>query len=700
MVRTARRRHLTVLFADLSEFTALTGSLEPEYCVEIVDHLKRCAERIIPKHGGTVVGFRGDGVLAMFGFPEPSEHDGRRATEAALELRDAIRRVDGPDVAAELPPMTLHSGIHCGLVLLIENDPISGGFELIGETPNVAARLSDIAARDEILVSTATLGGERHFFDVRERGELALEGKLKPVSVIQVLGHSAANTRYEARTRKGLTPFVGRRRELDLLDQSLHEAMGGAGREVAVVAAAGVGKTRLIEQFLQHAAQLPVHICRGYCENSLGAEPRQPFVQMVRQLHIQNGGDAPAEVIEALSTGSSAPRSRDETARAFCGVFAALAGQRPLVLFIDDWQWADDATKQVLALIRDTAFGSVLMLLASREPLLDAVDRDEVRTLLLTPMDDRESAQTILRLRPDADPFVVTQIQELSGGNPLFIEELCHWTSREYADHETIRGDSLPAWLSTLIESRVGRLPSAQAELVRTAAVIGTIVPTWLLEQVSGHHEHDAIFAELARQDLIFPGAVTGTVRFKHGVTRDVIYASVGLRERERLHLRIARLLEQRSSEGTPEALLEPLSYHFRAGADLERAAHYAELAGDKALAAPAPDRARSQYSAALAALDALAPSDRNYARWSQIVHRFGLACVFDPMRDHLPLFVRAADTARKRQDHAGTARADTGWDSFTTRSAIPATPSNTTNSRAATVPWPSNRRRAPATVR
>jgi class 3 adenylate cyclase/tetratricopeptide (TPR) repeat protein len=684
-LRAAHRRHLTILFSDLSEFTALTGSVEPEYCLDVVDHLKQCSKRVVSKYGGIVVDFRGDSVMAMFGFPQPSEHDGRRATEAALELREAIRHLPASGVPAALPPLGLHTGVHSGLVLLIENDPSPGQYAVIGEAPNVAARLSDLAADDEILVSATTLGGESHFFDIRERGDVSLHGKIKPVAVIQVLGHSPASTRYEARTQRGLSPFVGRTRELNALDRYLREAMTGGACEVAVIASAGVGKTRLVEQFLQGSAHLPIQVCRGYCENYRGAEPLQPFLQMLRQLAKQDPGETSArsdyavdgtrhqgvrgataspELQRVLSIGllSSMPaasRSSDDAASALCELFAAMAGRRSLILFIDDWQWADDATNAVMARMREMELRSVLLLTASREPLPDAGRRSAARVLDLAPFDRDEAAEAILKLRPGTDPLEATRIQQLSGGNPLFIEELCHRTVHVGADLEIDRGDSLPAWLSTLIESRVGRLPPQQVELVRVAAVIGAVVPAWLLEQVTGYSDDDPILHELADKDLIYPGEVEGTLRFKHGITRDVIYASVGLRERETLHRRIASLLERRAAEDGYEALLEPLSYHFRAGAEPERAAHYAELAGDKALAAAAPDRARSQYAAALTALDLLQPSDGIYRRWSRIVHRLGLACVFDPTRDQLRIFGRAAEIARQRGDLSGMARAE-----------------------------------------
>jgi class 3 adenylate cyclase/tetratricopeptide (TPR) repeat protein len=643
-LRGIRRRHLTILFSDLSEFTALSGSVEPEHCLEVVDQMKDCSKRIVSKHGGIVVDFRGDSVMAMFGFPQTSEYTGRRAIDAALELHEAIRDIPPDRVATDLPPLRLHTGVHCGLVLLIENDPSPGQFSVIGEVPNVAARLSDIARSDEILVSATTLGTERHFFDIRDRGEIPLQGKLKPVPVLQVLGHSSVSTRYEARTSKGLTPFVGRGGDLSVLNQCLRDAAAGGMREVAVIGPAGVGKTRLVEQFLRQALLLPAQVCRGYCENYLAAEPLQPFLQMLRQLARHETTDA-------------------TNAAALCDLFAAMAGRSPLVLFIDDWQWADDATKEVVARLRELAPSSLLLLTASRE-FQSIAARDAITVLELVQFDREEAAEAIQKLRPDVDPLGAEQILELSGGNPLFIEELCHKTMQIGDSVKIDRGDSFPAWLSTLIESRVEQLPPQHNELVRVAAVLGTVIPMWLLEQLTGHRHDDPILHELAERDLIYPGEVEGTVRFKHGITRDVIYTSVGLNDREALHGRIGLLLEKRAAEQGYDGLLELLSYHFRAAAQLDRAAHYAELAGNKALAAAAPDRARNQYTAALTALDSMAMSDAVYTRWSRIVHRLGLACVFDPTRDQLHIFKRAANLATERRDHSGRARAEY-WTGF-----------------------------------
>jgi class 3 adenylate cyclase/tetratricopeptide (TPR) repeat protein len=676
--RAARRRHLTLVFSDLSDSTTMAVSLEPEHYLEVLAHLRRCAHTIIPKHGGTLIDFRGDGFLAMFGFPEPSEHDARRAIEATLELHEAIAQ--RPE--ASMPVLSMHSGIHSGLVLLIESAAVTGGYALVGEATNIAARLSDAAARHEILVSATTLGTESHFFHIRERGELSLPGKT--ITAYQVLGRSSVSTRFEARSRRGLTPFVGRDQELALLDAALRQSMTGRIRTVTVVGDAGVGKTRLIQEFLRNSASVGCAVYKGYCDDYRTAEPLQPFLQILRTMCGLDSGTPFAlsvdELEEKIRGSEELLGIRLELVRAVSLTLAvkpaaqvhetpaagvpdairhlvmALAARRPLILFIDDWQWADDASRQVLAAVREPAHKPVLIVTTSRTRARDegALHESELR-LVLAPLGEEHAIETIRALRPNADPFLVRRFQQNSGGNPLFIEELCHSHEPIAAEGHIERATTGPAWLGTLIESRVARLPHDMADLVRTAAVIGFVIPAWLLQQLTGFGQDDPIVRELAEKDLIFP-AEGGTLRFKHGVTREVVYQSVGLHERQRTHLRIAQLLRERCLHESHEELFEPLAYHYRAAAEPHLAAEYAERAGDKALGAAALDRARAQYCAALELLE---PSETAYFRWISIAQRLGLACIYDPARDQLPIFARAVEIAASRGDQAALAKSE-----------------------------------------
>jgi tetratricopeptide (TPR) repeat protein len=362
----------------------------------------------------------------------------------------------------------------------------------------------------------------------------------------------------------------------------------------------------------------------------------------------------------SLSTGDGAaeptPAAGDAVAL-LRDLFERLAETAPLVLFIDDWQWADDISRQALDQIHAIANRGVLLLLATREYSAIEAQLSGASLVHLSPLSLAESEATIGAMLPSPEPFMVARVADYSGGNPLFIEELCHSISRGAGEQ---RPESHSGWLDALIESRFSRLPEDQAVLVKAASVIGHMIPTWLFEEITGHAGESPVLLDLEEQDFIYRGEAPGTLRFKHGITRDAIYQKVGLSERRTLHLRVVQALRRRAAAGSQEEPFEALAYHYGAGGDPERAAHYAELAGDKAMAVSSLDRAQAQYRAALAALESVEPSDGVVERWNGILRKYGLASVVDPSRDQLPIFLRATAVAAVRGDMSALA-----WSEF-----------------------------------
>jgi len=625
------RRYLTLLFADLSGSTSLGELMEAEDYADVLAKLRALSREIIPRHGGLIARMQGDGLLALFGYPAAREDDGRRTTEAALELHAAVNALAsrGPDGL----PLTLHSGIHAGLVLMFDGDVERGRFDLLGNVPNIAARLSSLAGADDILVSEETLGPQAHFFTTGERMQMTLKGRAKPLAVYSVLGQAATGNRFEAMSRLGLCPFVGREQELRKLREHLRLAIAGTPQCVALTGGPGTGKTRLVEEVLRHAAAARCVVLRGYCESYLTAEPLQPFAQILRSLHAEHGTDL--------------PEARDGTS-ALLALFGELAAARPLLLVIDDWQWADQASQQALDAVL-TLQHPICVVLASRNGS-DGVWPATSAVIDLMPLGEAEAAKAVRHLLRDADPFVVAEIHRYAGGIPLFIEELCHSAAAQGPQGLAGLRPGGRAWLNGLIESRVERLPGEEAALVRAAAVIGNVFPAWLLERITGHGENSPLVRGLAAQDFVFPGEQPGTLRFKHGITRDVVYEAVGLRDRRALHRNIARALQAQAEDAAADDLLEALAYHCAAGELPYEAAGYAERAGDKAMAVSALDRAQAQYGAALQALDTTAPLDRDQQlRWCAVAQKLGMACVFDPLAlaDGLATFERGVALAR-----------------------------------------------------
>ena len=259
-----QRRHLAILFSDLNDSTTIAESMrETEHYAELLADLTRIYESVIERHGGTVVQIQGDGVLAAFGFPVAREDDARRATEAALELHEQVRRLPVKHLLPASLDLSLHSGVHSGLVLVVEGDPVRGIIEMLGEATIVATRLSSAAAHDEVLVSETSLGAERDFFEIGERRDLSLKGKTEHLIAYPVRGRSSVATHFEAWMRRGLAPFRGRGPELAALERAFEDAAGGRTRSVIVTAPAGVGKTRLAEG-------VPGKHCRPRLRHSLG----------------------------------------------------------------------------------------------------------------------------------------------------------------------------------------------------------------------------------------------------------------------------------------------------------------------------------------------------------------------------------------------------------------------------------------------
>jgi class 3 adenylate cyclase/tetratricopeptide (TPR) repeat protein len=709
------RRYLTLLFCDLSHSTRLGSLLEAEQYAALLDRLHHLGTTLIAQHGGTVARIQGDGMLAVFGHPQSGEDDARHAAEAALALHAAVRELDpGPGLPAELRPLTLHSGLHAGLVLVSEGDLMRGRLELAGNAPNIAARLAQEAGPDEILASEASLGPERGLFVTVARRQIVPRGTDQPLRVCRIVDRAQAQRRYEALRLRGLAAFVGREPERAGLKALLAPlASPGLGGLVVIGGGVGVGKTRLAEEFLRQAEERGCEVHQGWCTGDRVAEPWHPWLQMLRRLLGLRAGEAGPEVVDRAATElaalgepvsshasvlrqllalapASAPASAPPTAAApgkpavsalnhfqvldaFEALFANLASSQPRALFVDDWQWADDASHRVLQRLHALALRApILIVLTQRGGQQMRLTRDEPDAapqlhLDLQPLDIAEAAVAIAQLLPTASPFERERIAASAGGNPLYIEELCHnlrdaGTLESEPERTLVPTPALPAsaqagvplaWLDPLIASRVARLPPEQAALVRSAAVIGPVIADWLFERVTGVGMRDTRVQALADEDLLYPDVAQGQLVFKHGVARDAIYRAVGMAERSRLHQLAAGALHEAALAAGPqgEDHCEALAWHYAAAGLPAAAAQMAERAGDKALAASALDSAKAQYRAALAALDRLDPAPAVQQRWVLVAQRLGLACVFDADAADLPWFRRAVVLAESLGD-------------------------------------------------
>jgi class 3 adenylate cyclase len=667
------RRYVTLLFADLSDSSQLAELLDEEDYSDLLADLRRIAREVVSRHGGIVARQQGDGLLAVFGARETREDEGRRAIEAALELHASVRRIDCR-TRAGTRSLAMHSGIHAGMLLVSEGDIERGLIDVVGPVANTASRVADMAGRDEILVSAETLSPrQRRFFRVTDLGPRTIRGRsIGPLDVLRVDGQVQADAALAADAVPRMQPmdFVGRDDALAWLEARAARARGGAVDVALVVGEPGVGKTRLIREFIRRLPAARYRVLEGFCESYLGAEPLQPFLQWMRGEFGGGGADAdtPAHPVarEPAAAALKAAGGPAALTAAIVEMLGMLGRQRTIVLVLDDWQWADDASRQALEAIvarhRRAEPGEpplpLLVVLGSRPVPDEELPACDVR-LDLQPLDAQHTAEAIASRLPHVHPFTVQEIFRQSGGTPLFIEELCH----AVAQGELHTDDRRPgvAWINTLVASRLTRLPASQASLLRAASVAGYAFPSWLLQSLAGEDCRAELEALVAADFLVRAGE-PGSLRFKHLLTRDAVYATVTPALRRELHARAGQVLEQSGGPAAQPERLELLAYHYDAAGDAAKAARFAEQAGDKALATSALDRARTHYLTALRALEAvgLSAPDRQ-ARFCKVAEKLGQACVFDPidLRDGYGLLERALQLAQALGDTNAIARAE-----------------------------------------
>jgi class 3 adenylate cyclase/tetratricopeptide (TPR) repeat protein len=679
------RQHLTLLFSDLSGSTRLCRALEPEEYAAIMDRIREVWRLAAERHGGHVVRMQGDGAVIMFGFPQLTEDEGRRAVEAALDIHQQVSQITAEGIPPELLPLAMHSGVHAGTVLVTPGDMERGRFDLTGDVPNTAAHLADLASRGEIAVSSKVLGPYANCF---ESHEIPAEKRIENLHVRLVLGRSGIRRRFDATAQRGLTPFMGRAE----LSAQVAEFLAEPGQIVrprclVVVGPAGIGKTRLLEEVVMQRVASGTALMHGGCEVDFGAEVLQPFGQMIRsyfgvpgRVRLADLDDAllanlqswreqlgPAsDALLQLLTSDPPPSSRRLTTGGIVGdlmaFFSALATRSDVLMLIDDWQWADDASLQLLNALLDGA-SSPRVILASRPRDTGRPEIQGARHLSLMPLALEDTRQAIRHWMPYADPFLCRQIHEYSGGIPLLIEELCHSASVGALARAIEERGITQNWVAWLPVTRLGRLPAGLADLVRVAAVIGNEVPLWLLELIHGRVPDPAALKALSDADFLYASDAAGSLRFKHGLTRDVIYQSILLPERTQLHRQVLAVLMP-LAEGARDDVIEALVHHSRGAGHWEQASAFAERAGDKATNAFALDRARIHYELAMAALDRMAPLTPDQTlRWCLLSNKLGMTCIFDPLAlaNDPATFERAVALARQVGDPGVLARA-TYW--------------------------------------
>jgi adenylate cyclase len=601
-VPSGERKLVTLVFADLSGFTALASSLDPEEVYAVVRPGLAALQRLVEEHGGTVPQVMGDGFMAVFGVPTAHEDDAERAVRAALAVRDharALHRAGGQGAGIRFPE--IHAGVNSGEVMVAPSaEP--GGFAVLGDTINVAARLADLARPGVVLVAEPTVRRTGHAIRFGPGRGYRAKGKPRPVVAFEAIEvRSALPAGRAAPMVSG--GFVNRELELDRLELALGQALRERRSNVLVVTAEpGAGKTRLATEFTSrqpgtivltgrcapYGHRLPLSPLAGAVQTLIGLPADAPATvadrevrrladrvagsrragDLVRGLKLLLGTVDPPEVPDPSGTAG-------EMTLAARAVIEGLAREGPVVAVVDDLHWAD---AQLLELLRTTSSepwsGPVLLLGLSRPDALEA--GDALPTLELGALPEQRLRELgELALGPGAPGQVLERIAARASGNPLFLEESLSMLVESgalvrqagswiVADPGLL--DRVPATIRTLIAARLDGLPPDERRVLRDAAVCGEAAWDRLLETLAGGVDVRQALKRLVQRGLLqqrpyspVPGAEE--YGFRHVLIREVAYASIPRRDRSGLHLQVATWL--REAARLPEEPLAELAHHY-----------------------------------------------------------------------------------------------------------------------------------------
>ncbi|MCU0578741.1 MAG: AAA family ATPase [Desulfobacterota bacterium] len=624
------RRQVTVMFCDLEGSTALTERLGDEKAFTLLNEIFGILTRQVHQYEGTVQEFRGDGIMALFGAPVALENAAQRAVHSSLGIHQEINRLNQrvrEDPSESVFRMRI--GIHTGPVVLgtIGND-LRLEFQVIGDTVNLAARLEALAEPGTTYVTEEIVKLAEGFFLFERLGDRKVEGKEQPVSVFRVIAPGPSQNRIDLGVERGLTPFVGRERELELLLDGYELVREGKAQVFFITAEAGSGKSRLLYELRQCLVPNQNLVLEGKCLSYRRNQAYFPWVEILKNLldiqpteddnrvrsrvrealkreGLEEDGLLPP-LLELLSIKDSgfqqhllSPEARKEkVSKALQQVLLRHSEFQPLVLFIEDLQWMDQSSRDMLPLLmEDMTEARVLMVFTGRPEFNPPESQKHFyRYISLNPLSKRESLlifQHLLDART-IDKRLADLILEKTEGIPLFIEEYIRSLKDLKALHRegtscSLLGDltslTLPATIEEVIMARVDSLLPAAREVLQTGAVIEREFDYALLKEVLYMSEDrlQPLLAALLDAGLLFErrrGARTAYL-FQHTLIQEVVYASILTDRKKMLHESIARAMERLYSGN--EDQYGVMVEHFLASENYLQGAHYAELACKKA---------------------------------------------------------------------------------------------------------------------
>jgi len=644
--RPIERRQLTVLFCDLVGSTALSARLDPEDFSAIIAEYRRCISETVARLDGFVARHHGDGAVIFFGYPHAHEDDAERAVQASLALVQAVSALPAKE------KLRARVGVATGLALVgdMSDSAISEENGILGDTPNLAARLQSLAQPGGVVISdrTKTIAGPQ--FEYLDLGKVEIKGLVEPVAAWQVTGRTSVISRSHALERGNLLPLIGRDEELDLLLRRWERAKSGEGQVVLLSGEAGIGKSRLTVALLERLAREPHLRLRCFCSPQHTDSTLYPVIgEMLRAARfahedsqqvkmdkldalLAQSSTSPhdaalfAEMLSLLNDGRYPPVEvephlrRQKTLKALGSQLEALARISPLLVIFEDAHWADPTSLELFAQTAEMAASHRLMILVTFRPDFSPplIERPHVTALTLNRLARRDIRSVIEGVVGDRSlpAGIRRDIIERTDGIPLFAEEMTKAVLDAEVESDAPRAFAgvaapavaVPASLQASLMSRLDRLGPAK-NVAQVGAAIGRAFSHTLLAALvrKPKEELDSDLDRLIAAGLLFRHGTPphANYLFKHALVQDVAYSTMLREPRRALHARIAETLESQFPE-IAESQPELLARHYAKAGLIEKSARLWGRAGQRSQKRSALVEAAEQLGQALAQIETL----------------------------------------------------------------------------------------------
>jgi class 3 adenylate cyclase/tetratricopeptide (TPR) repeat protein len=692
------RKQVTVMFCDMEGFTRLSELLGIEEAYAVMDKVYEILIHKVHDYGGTVNEMTGDGIMALFGAPIALEDASQRAIRSSLAIHREMAKFNDQlkQEKKDVSPVKMRIGIHTGPVVVgtVGND-LRVEFKAVGDTVNLASRMEGQAQPGTTYITEDTFKLTEGLFRFEGLGRRVIKGKEEPVNVYRAIAPSTMRTRFDVSAERGLTPFAGRERELELLLDGLERSKAGRGQAFSIMSEAGVGKSRLLYEFRKAVASEDVTFLEGRCLSYSRGVAYHPIIDILKANFDIHEGDGDLEIREKVKRGlkmlgadeastlpyllellavkdsgiDKIPMSPEERKNRIVEALKriVLKGSeiRPLIMAYEDLHWIDKSSEDQLKHLLESIPGArVLLIFTYRPEFVHTWGAKSYHSqVMLSRLSNRESLMMVSHLlgTEELDKELEEFILEKTEGIPFFIEELIKSLNdlkiitredNRYRITKDIKEVVIPSTVQDVIMARVDSLPEGTKGMLQTISAVGREISYDLIKRITDLAEQELLShlsvlkdAELLYERGIYPQS---TYIFKHALTQEVAYDSLLLKKRKEIHAQIGGVIEALYPD-RPEEYYELLAYHYGRSANADKAVKYLDLANQKAAKLNAMEEAKTYFDEGMALLDALPENKENRQRRISLLVNQGIVfLLLFKSPEYYDLLTRYEPTARE----------------------------------------------------